>query len=261
MLKQLKAYFGPRYVHELTRQDAAEWRTWRKRQVAPATVNREMALLKHVLTSAVPTYLPASPFAGDGELRVDDVDVRLLDFDEEARIYEKADAQDAALVMTALDTLMRLTSVASMRRAQDHGAYFTVLNPKVRMYKIPISTRCRTALDALEARGPALFPRYNPEGCSDDWRRNQVIRRFGELCAAADVPYGRAAGGVTFHSLRHTGASRMLAAGVDIKTVMLLGGWSNLAVLERYLHPTDEMKRRAVELISARKVEELVGAA
>jgi integrase len=52
-----------------------------------------------------------------------------------------------------------------------------------------------------------------------------------------------------FHCLRHTGASRMLAAGVDVKTVMEIGGWKNLAVMQRYLHPTDERKREAVNAI------------
>jgi integrase len=76
---------------------------------------------------------------------------------------------------------------------------------------------------------------------------------FEDLCDRAKVTTGREAGGVTFHSLRHTGASRMLANGVDVKTVMLVGGWKNLKVLERYLNPTDDAKRAAVNAISKRR--------
>ncbi len=72
---------------------------------------------------------------------------------------------------------------------------------------------------------------------------------FGKACEAVRIPVGRNKGGVSFHVLRHTGASRMLAAGVDVKTVADIGGWTNLAVTNRYLHPTDQAKRRAVEAI------------
>lgn len=272
MMKPLVSFFGARQLHELTKELAIEWRTWRARtgrrkrkdgtlvDLAPNTVNREMILLRSMMTKAVPRYLPANPFSGIAELHADDLEVRLLEFDEEDRLYEVANSEDAALITTALDTLMRLTSVASILRAQDHGSYFTVLNPKVKTYKVPISARVRERIDALPKAGPAIFAGYNEPGITDGSRRNRVIRNFQEICRKADVRYGREAGGITFHSLRHTGASRMLAAGVDIKTVMVLGGWTNLDVLQRYLHPTDEMKRRAVELISARQVEQVVAA-
>ena len=72
-------------------------------------------------------------------------------------------------------------------------------------------------------------------------------------CDAAKVPHGRADNGVTFHSLRHTGASRALEHGADIRTVQELGGWTNLKQLMRYLHPTDAAKKRAVDGISGRR--------
>jgi integrase len=60
----------------------------------------------------------------------------------------------------------------------------------------------------------------------------------------------RALGGMTFHGLRHTGATRMLEEGrVNVKTVKLIGGWRNLKVLDRYLHPSDGAMRAAVNTI------------
>ena len=56
-------------------------------------------------------------------------------------------------------------------------------------------------------------------------------------------------GGITFHSLRHTGASRMVDGGVDLRTVQEIGGWSSLRMVERYSHPTPKAKRAAVERI------------
>ncbi|NDY56086.1 tyrosine-type recombinase/integrase [Desulfovibrio sulfodismutans] len=51
---------------------------------------------------------------------------------------------------------------------------------------------------------------------------------------------------IVFHSLRHSAASLILAAGVDIRTIMALFGWSTMAMLTRYAHPGDEAKARAV---------------
>jgi len=247
MLRQLGAYFDDARLDQLTPQHLIEWRTARAAEVAPATVNRELALLKHLLGSAIPQYLTQNPAAKMKQLRVPEQDVRLLEPEEETRLLSVATAEERAIVICALDTLQRLSNVASLKRAQDHGTYLTVLNPKVKGYKVPVSSRLRQALDALPRDGAYYFP--SVQGPTTQTRRNYVIRMFADLLTRADLPRLRRAGGLSFHSLRHTGASRMLARGVDIKTVQQLGGWQNLLVLEKYLHPTDAQKVAAVEAV------------
>jgi integrase len=76
---------------------------------------------------------------------------------------------------------------------------------------------------------------------------------FMRLCTAARIPTGRKQGGFSFHCLRHTGASRMLTTGrVDVKTVAEIGGWADIKVLQKYLHPTAAQQRAAVETIGGR---------
>src|SRR5262249_48152072 len=41
---------------------------------------------------------------------------------------------------------------------------------------------------------------------------------------------------VTFHTLRHTFASRLVMGGVDLLTVQKLGGWGSLSMVQRYAH-------------------------
>ncbi len=48
------------------------------------------------------------------------------------------------------------------------------------------------------------------------------------------------------HQLRRSWASALLANGVDVETVRELGGWVDLATVQRYLASTDGLKRRAV---------------
>jgi integrase len=52
---------------------------------------------------------------------------------------------------------------------------------------------------------------------------------------------------ICFHSLRHTAASMMLAAGVDGRTIQTHFGWSTLSMIERYTHVLDDSKRKAVD--------------
>jgi site-specific recombinase XerC len=55
--------------------------------------------------------------------------------------------------------------------------------------------------------------------------------------------------GVTWHALRHTFASRLVAAGVDLRTVQELGGWRTLSMVQPYAHLSPGHPAAAVEKI------------
>ena len=56
---------------------------------------------------------------------------------------------------------------------------------------------------------------------------------------------------VTHHALRHTGASAMVAAGISLRVLQDIGGWSTLRMLERYAHPSGAEMTRAVRVLTA----------
>jgi hypothetical protein len=49
-----------------------------------------------------------------------------------------------------------------------------------------------------------------------------------------------------WHDLRHEGACRLLADGVDIRTIQLMLGHSDIKTRQRYLNITDEELRKAL---------------
>lgn len=71
-----------------------------------------------------------------------------------------------------------------------------------------------------------------------------VYRSFGTALKRSGIKK------CTFHSLRHTFATRAVMAGVDIVTVQELLGHKTIAMTKRYSHPTPEHKKKAVNLIS-----------
>ena len=52
-LKHLASFFGPKCLDEITPLDVEKYKAKRLEKVAPATVNRELACLKHMFAKAV----------------------------------------------------------------------------------------------------------------------------------------------------------------------------------------------------------------
>jgi site-specific recombinase XerD len=53
--------------------------------------------------------------------------------------------------------------------------------------------------------------------------------------------------GYTWHCNRHTFASRLVMAGVDLRTVQELCGWNTLGMVQRYAHLAPDHLAEAVE--------------
>ena len=252
VIEHLKAHYGHTPLSKIERASEIERRAARMKLVSPSTVDRETDVLKSMLREAVPKYLNASPLVGLKRHRETVQSKkrrpRILSLEEERRLIAAAeDAETRALILVALDTLMRLTDVRTLRRDQVHDTFIHVEAPKVEPYDAELSTRAKQALAQLPGNGPFYFPSRHgskPKPISV----NTVWRIFKEACERANIPVGRKRRGVTFHGLRHTGTTRMLATpGVSPVDVMEQGGWSNMRQLSRYGHASREGKRRAVE--------------
>lgn len=106
---------------------------------------------------------------------------------------------------------------------------------------VPINSVLRAALERLkgEACGELVFTGLG--GRPLRW----IYGAFRTACRAAGLV------DVSPHVLRHTFASRLAMAGVDLRTIQELGGWRSLAMVERYSHLTPSHKAAAVERLAA----------
>jgi integrase len=87
----------------------------------------------------------------------------------------------------------------------------------------------QTAWETLKILANGLEPRSGKEGV--EWNQQQ-LRRID----------------LRWHDLRHEGACRLLADGVDIRIIQLMLGHASIQQTQRYLNVTDEELRRGLEV-------------
>jgi integrase len=78
------------------------------------------------------------------------------------------------------------------------------------------------------------------------WRPGRVSLAFGRLCEQNEIT------GVRLHDFRHFAASRLLGAGIPVKTVAGRLGHANAATtLNVYAHFLDSSDAKAAQVLSA----------
>lgn len=265
-IKHLRAFFARDTLDQIDRHRVQEYVTWRMTSVKATTANRETDILKHMLVEAVPKYLAASPIVGMKRTRGQKRGTRILTLDEfrrlkkviqEHTIQNIEPVEGWAFFIVAVDTFMRLGDLVALTPDQVFADHIHVEDPKVGPYDTTLSPRARRALQALRRRDPSapwVFPTLQKsktkrhgsttkvrKGVSSTAPELQGSRFFWKACELADVPHGRAVRGVTFHSLRHTGATRFMATGGSLRDLMQQGGWADLESVLRYAHPSTEL--------------------
>lgn len=73
---------------------------------------------------------------------------------------------------------------------------------------------------------------------------NHYTRQFTEISGRAETR------GASLHSLRHTFASHLVMAGIDLRTVQELLGHSTIKVTEKYAHLSPDHRARAVGVLN-----------
>ncbi len=226
----------------------------RAKQVAPATVNRELATLRRLLRLAHEwkeiNRVPRIRMLPGERIR----DYVLSHATE--RLYLEIAPQplrDVAILL--LDTGLRVGEAVNLlwrdvRLEPAHGAKFGYLRivegkSKYAKRQLSLTSRVRAMLTARKqkSRSAWVFPGASAEKpilvTSLD-HKNAEVRKLLKL-----------SGEFVIHSLRHTMLTRLGEAGADAFTIMRIAGHSSVTVSQRYMHPTPEALERAFERLEA----------
>jgi len=237
----LAVAFGGRRLDAISTLMVERYKTDRLKQVAPATVNRELACLKHMFNKAIAWNLtPTNPVKGVRLLRENNVRARCLDRQEIARLLDELPEYLQPLVQCALYTGMRKGELLNLKwqdvdLESDTITVRTSKNDQGRF--IPIAPELHEVLSGMMGREDFVF-----SGPGRD-RIRSFKAGFDKALKRAGIEDFR------FHDLRHTFASHLVRNGVDLLTVKELMGHKTLAMTLRYAHLSPDQKRSAVRTL------------
>jgi integrase len=239
-LKSLKEFFKGETLQGIGAQGIERYKAKRQTEVSPATVNRELACLKTLLNKACEWgHISASPASRVRKLRENNGRERILSSQEAGRLIECASPEIKPILIMAFNTGMRRNEILSLKWADLDFTRASILigdSKSGRSRKIPMNGLVFEVLKALPRTSDFIFS--NPETKT---HIKDIKTGFKSACKKAKIS------GVRLHDLRHTAASKMIEAGIDLATVSKILGHASIQMTMRYTHPTPESMKLAVE--------------
>lgn len=277
----IKKHFGYLYDEPMASITRAEFDKFKARRLKaglhPATVNRDLDRIKAALSKAVEwRQLDANPLLGVKRIKRDiEERVRYLSPREEKALRKALEMREAKFKRRRLsgikwreergkdplepiqgyyDHIMPMTLIA-LNTGMRRGEITQLTWPDVDLKAKRVTVRAGYAKS-----GKARHIPLNSEVVAvlTEWKRQQpegrlfnlicTAKAWGALMTAAKLEDFR------FHDLRHTFASKLVMAGVDLNTVRELLGHGDIKMTLRYAHLAPEHKAAAVEkLVVSRK--------
>jgi integrase len=242
MQRLARAFHG--YLSKLTTGAIEKDKVQRRQVVAPAIVNRELALLRHMLSKAVEWgYLKSNPAKPVKLLKEPPGRLRYLEPDEIERLL--ADSEDSQapylrpVMVIALYTGMRLGEILGLRWEDIDLKHRLITLTKTKNHErktIPINDVLYEELTCLprHVASPYLF--CHPDGS----RILRLDRSFHSAMKRAGIE------GFRFHDLRHTFASHLAMRGVPLEIIGTLLGHKDPKMTKRYAHLSPASLKAAV---------------
>lgn len=250
-LKPLKERFGLRRLNDISSFEIEKYRKDRKDGgKADATINRELQTLRHLFNKAL-TWGKArqNPMVGVKLRKEENGRLRFLTDEEEAQLLKTCGESLRPIVIAALNSGFRRGELLSLTWPDVDFARGLVTvqaayakNGERR--SIPMNQEFRQVLNSLRARaGDSTHVFLNSQGKP----YKLVSTVFDEAVERVEIENFR------FHDLRHTFASRLVMAGVDLRTVQVLMGHKTINMTLRYSHLTPDHLKKAVESLNLGK--------
>jgi len=243
------------YLAKLTTAQVEKYNVERSQTVSAATVNRELALLKHMLSKAVEwNYLKHNPAKPVRLLKEPPGRLRYLEAEDIERLIECCADPHApylrTIVVMAVHTGMRLGEILGLQWTDLDlkNRFISVAKTKNNERKtIPINDMLYAELDQLprHVTSPYLFHH------ADGTRLLHIDRSFHAALKRAGIE------GFRFHDLRHTHASHLAMHGVPLETIGALLGHKDPKMTRRYAHLSPASLKAAVATLERLQTEAL----
>ena len=248
-IRQLVERFGNLPLNSFTSLLVEKYQTEALKEVKPATANRRISCLKHMFKKAVDWKWVGKEVLADVRsvklLEEPPGRLRYLSQGECQTLVETCTPHLKPTVIVALNTGMRLGEILGLRWERvdlRHGFILLDKTKNGERREIPINATLRAVFESIP---------HGPESEYVFTDRNgrpyqSVNNSFPTACKRAGITDFR------FHDLRHTFASHLVMAGVDIVTVKELLGHKTLTMTLRYAHLSPGHRANAVKVLEGK---------
>ncbi len=243
LVKQLVERFGNLKVRDLNTKIIEQWQSEQLKCNKPATANRKLTVLKHMINKGTDWEMATEETLKQVRkvklLKENNTRLRFLTVEECQTLIDYCASHLKPIVTVALHTGMRLSEILNLKWEQvdlKHGFILLDTTKNGERREIPIDN---TLIKMFNNMPRGFESKYVFAGKDGDPYKS-VKRSFSTALKKAEIRDFK------FHDLRHTFASHLVMAGVDITSVKELLGHKSLSMTMRYSHLSPSHKRKAV---------------
>ena len=244
-INQLDPFFGNSKLRDISVKQIEKYRTNRNKVVSKITINRDMACLKCLFSHAiVDGYCDENPVKKIRFYKEPKKALFYLTEDEAKKLLKACDTVAIkTYVLLGLHTGMRVEEMLSLRWTDvnfEDNAIILRDTKKGDDDIVPMNATVVKQLSRLKQKSDYVI-------CKPDGTRYRDIRKaWNRIIKKAKIK------NCTPYILRHTFATTLVRHGVDLLTVKELGRWSDLKLVERYAHVSEDYRTRVVNILDER---------
>lgn len=241
------------YLFEITSPMIEKYKAERLKDVEPATVNREIACLRHMFNKAIAwDYIKKSPLAEIKKLKEPPGRIRYLTQEEIEVLFKAIDQLPGRsgvylrpIVVITLNTGMRKGEILDLKWKDvglEHRKITIKKSKNNEVRTIPINETLYHELRKFprHLKSEYVFCHGNGESFGN------VRKSFEKAVEYAGIK------DFTFHDLRHTFASYLVMSGSNLRAVQQLMGHKDIKMTMRYSHLSKEHLQEAVAKLDSR---------
>jgi len=248
LVKQLVSKYGNLPLRRFNMMLLEQFQTERlDKGNKPATINRFIATIKHMFTKAVDWNMVEENILKSVRrvklLEEKNRRLRFLSKDECQELVKHCSPYMKPIVIMALNTGMRKGEILTLKWSNVDMKHRFILLENTKngeRREIPINGTLADAVSGLARRIDDGYVFYDPK---TDKPYQCIKKGFATALRKAGIQ------DFHFHDLRHTFASHLVMAGVDITTIKELLGHKSLTMTMRYAHLAPSHKVNAVGIL------------
>ncbi|MFH0739148.1 MAG: site-specific integrase, partial [Candidatus Omnitrophota bacterium] len=244
-MKVLKRFLAGKYLCEITHLMGGKFKIERRKEVSAGTVNRGLALLKSMFNRAIEwgKFNGINPVKAVKLFPENNARLRFLEKEEIPLFIKNCSENLRPIVIIALHTGMRKSEILNLKW---HDIDFK--RDIIHLYQTKNGEKREAPMNAI-VKSTLIKVKKNPD--SPYVFPNEFGKTFSNLRKSFFTALKKS--GITdfrFHDLRHTFASQLVMAGVDLNTARELLGHKSLEMTLRYSHLSQDHKKRAVDVLA-----------